>query len=90
VKKKATFDSSFWVHAVYLGLVEFLLQDHELFCTPPVESELGQANPTCLKLKALLADGRIKRDEAKSERSNFTGMENVRRLTWHWRRSCFF
>jgi predicted nucleic acid-binding protein len=73
VKRGATFDSSFWVHAVYLDLVEFLLQDYELFCTPAVENELGQANPTGLRLKALLADGLIKPDKVRWEKVKLYG-----------------
>jgi predicted nucleic acid-binding protein len=73
VKKSATFDSSFWVHAVYLDLVDFLLQDYQLFCTPAVENELGRANPTGLRLKALLADGQIQRDKAGREKVKLYG-----------------
>lgn len=73
MRRKATFDSSFWVHATYLDLVEFLLYDYELFCSSAVETELGRDNPTSLKLKSLLADARIKRDEAKSEKIRLYG-----------------
>ena len=73
VKRKATFDSSFWVHTVYLDLVEFLLHDYELFCTPAVEHEIGQANPTGLKLKGLIADGVIQRDTATVEKVKLYG-----------------
>ena len=54
--RAATFDSSFWVHAVYLDLIEFLLSDFELICTKAMEDELGSGNPTSRRLKALLAD----------------------------------
>jgi len=67
VKRTATFDSSLWVHVVYLDLVTFLLDDFELLCTPAVEQELGQANPTGLRLNALLMDGRIHRAAPKKE-----------------------
>lgn len=73
MKRKATFDSSFWVHAGYLDLTAFLLDDFELFCTPAVEQELGHANPTSLKLKALLTDGRIGRAVPKQERMALYG-----------------
>lgn len=61
MKRRATFDSSFWVYAVYLDLVDFLLADYELICTRAVEKELGRGNPTSLRLKALLADESIQR-----------------------------
>lgn len=73
MKREATFDSSFWVHAVYLNLVDFLLEDYELSCTPAVEAELGQTNLTGLKLKALLVNGRIKSDAAESEKIKLYG-----------------
>ncbi len=73
MRSKATFDSSFWVHAVYLDLVDFLLQDYDLTCTPPVEDELGQGNPISLKLKALLTTGRIKRAAPKQEKVKLYG-----------------
>ncbi len=61
MKKEATFDSSFWVHAVYLNLVDFLLKDYELVCPTGVEMELGRDNPTSLQLKGLLEDNRVQR-----------------------------
>jgi predicted nucleic acid-binding protein len=67
MKCGATFDSSFWVHAVYLDLVDFLLSDFELVCTRAVENELGRDNPTSLRLKSLLAERRIKRAAPKSK-----------------------
>lgn len=42
--RAATLDSSFWVHAVYLDLIEALLSDFELICTKAVEEELGRDN----------------------------------------------
>jgi len=69
----ATFDSSFWVHAVYLDLIEFLLSDFELICTKAVEDELGRDNPTSRRLKALLADKSIKRTAPRSERIKLYG-----------------
>jgi predicted nucleic acid-binding protein len=71
--RAATFDSSFWVHAVYLDLVEFLLSDFELICTKVVETELGRDNPTSRRLKALLADKSIKRAEPRSEKIKLYG-----------------
>ncbi len=69
----ATFDSSFWVHAVYLDLIEFLLSDFELICTKAVEDELGRDNPTSRRLKELLADKSIKRAAPRSERIKLYG-----------------
>ena len=71
--RAATFDSSFWVHAVYLDLIEFLLSDFELICTKAVD-ELGRDNPTSRRLKALLADKSIKRAVApRSEKIKLYG-----------------
>jgi predicted nucleic acid-binding protein len=71
--RAATFDSSFWVHAVYLDLVEFLISDFELICTKAVENELGRDNPTSRRLKALLADKSIKRAAPRSEKIRLYG-----------------
>jgi len=71
--RAATFDSSFWVHAVYLDLVEFLLSDFELICTKAVENELGLDNPTSRRFKALLADKNIKRAAPRSEKIKLYG-----------------
>jgi predicted nucleic acid-binding protein len=71
--RAATFDSSFWVHAVYLDLIEFLLSDFELICTKAVEDELGHDNPTSRRLKALLADKTIKRAAPRSEKMKLYG-----------------
>jgi predicted nucleic acid-binding protein len=71
--RAATFDSSFWVHAVYLDLIEFLLSDFELICTKAVEDELGRDNPTSRQLKALLADKSIKKAAPRSERVKWYG-----------------
>lgn len=74
MQRGATFDSSFWVHAVYLDLVGFLLSDFQLVCTKAVERELGRDNPTSLRLKALLADRSIKQAAApKSEKIKLYG-----------------
>ena len=32
MRRGAIFDSSFWVHAVYLDIVDFLLEDYSLLC----------------------------------------------------------
>ncbi len=69
----AAFDSSFWVNAVYLDLIEFLLSDFELICTKAVEDELGRDNLTSRRLKALLADESIKRAAPRSERIKLYG-----------------
>src|SRR4030067_3495685 len=73
MQRGATFDSSFWVHAVYLDLVEFLIADFELVCTKAVENELGRDNPTSRQLKALLADKSIKRAAPRSEKIKLYG-----------------
>ena len=71
--RAATFDSSFWVHAVYLDLVEFLFADFDLICTKAVENELGGDNPTSRQLKQLLAEKRIKRAAPRSEKIKLYG-----------------
>jgi predicted nucleic acid-binding protein len=58
---QATFDSSFWVHACSLEIIDFLLHDYRLLCTPAVEKEFRQVNPTSLRLGALLSTGQIRR-----------------------------
>jgi len=59
MKPGATFDSSFWVHAVSLHLVEQLLEDDALVCPMAVETELGRDNLSAVRLKTLCAAGRI-------------------------------
>jgi predicted nucleic acid-binding protein len=59
----ATFDSSFWVHVSYMGLVEELLEDYHLLCTPEVAREFARQNPTGLRLRGLIEEGRIQRAE---------------------------
>jgi predicted nucleic acid-binding protein len=54
MRRGAIFDSSFWVHAVYLDLVDFLFADYALLCPRAVAKELGRDNPTSLRLKTLL------------------------------------
>lgn len=71
--RAATFDSSFWVHAVYLDLVEFLFADFDLICTKAVENELGGDNPTSRQLKQLLAEKSIKRAAPRSEKIKLYG-----------------
>jgi predicted nucleic acid-binding protein len=71
--RAGTFDSSFWVHAVYLDLIEFLLSDFELTCTKAVEDELGHDNATSRRLKGLLTDKSIKRAAPKSEKIKLYG-----------------
>jgi len=60
VRREATFDSSFWIHAVYLDLVDFLLSDYALIGTKAVEKELGRENPTSLRLQELLSGDCVK------------------------------
>jgi predicted nucleic acid-binding protein len=71
--RAATFDSSFWVHAVYLEVVEFLLSDFELFCTKAVENELGRDNATSRRLKELLTERTVRRAAPRSERIKLYG-----------------
>ena len=66
MRTEATFDSSFWIHAVYLDLVDFLLTDYALICTKAVEKELGHENPTSLRLQAMLSGNVIKLETPKS------------------------
>jgi predicted nucleic acid-binding protein len=84
--RAATFDSSFWVHAVYLDLVEFLVSDFELICTKAVENELGRDNPTSRRLKALLADKIIKRTEPRSEKIKLYGDGERAAINLAWER----
>ena len=69
----ATFDSSFWVHSVYLELLDFILADFDLFCTAAVEKELGRQNPTSLRLRSLLANKSIQRATARSQKIKLYG-----------------
>ena len=71
--RAATFDSSFWVHAVYLELVEFLLADFALMCPKAVENELGAITRRAADSKNLLADKSIKRAAARSEKIKLYG-----------------
>ncbi len=73
MRRGATFDSSFWVHAVYLGLVDFLLADYELICPRAVERELGRDNPTSRRLKGLLAQQTIKFSMPRSDQIKLYG-----------------
>ena len=73
MRRTATFDSSFWVHAVSLDLVELLLSDFELLCTGAVVNELGRDNPTSLRLKALLENGSIKQATPRHEKIKLYG-----------------
>jgi predicted nucleic acid-binding protein len=56
---EATFDTSFWVHIVYLDRVDLLLADYDLICTEAVARELGRDNPTSHRLQALRTAGTI-------------------------------
>ncbi len=55
MRREAVFDSSFWVHAVYLDLVDFLFADYSLLCPRAVAKELGRENPTSLQLKGYVS-----------------------------------
>jgi len=52
MRKGAVFDSSFWVHAIYLDIIDFLLADYTLLCPRAVAKELGRENPTSQRLQA--------------------------------------
>jgi predicted nucleic acid-binding protein len=67
MKPGATFDSSFWVHAVYLDLLGFLFDDYDLFCALAVEKEIGGANSTALRLKSSIREERVRRTKARKE-----------------------
>lgn len=64
LKSKATFDASFWVHAVYLNLVDSVHHDYDLMVTPQVETEIGAGNATGNRLQALIEARRIRRGRA--------------------------
>jgi predicted nucleic acid-binding protein len=51
MRREAIFDSSFWGHAVYLGIVDFVLADYALLCPRAVAKELGRENPTSRRLQ---------------------------------------
>ena len=69
----AIFDSSFWVHAVYLDLVEFLLADYDLLCPRAVAKELGRDNPTSLRRQALLSTKTIQQATPRTEKITLYG-----------------
>ena len=71
--RSATFDSSFWVHAVYLGLVDQLLADFTLICAPDVEREFKNENATSTRLRELLVSGGIRRIEPKVDSVKLPG-----------------
>jgi hypothetical protein len=70
--RAATFDSSFWVHAVYLDLIEFLLLDFELICTKAMEDELGSGNPTAADSRHYLLT-KLSRAAPRSEKMKLYG-----------------
>lgn len=51
MRREAVFDSSFWVHAVYLDIVDFVLADYTLLCPRAVAKELGRENLTSRRLQ---------------------------------------
>jgi predicted nucleic acid-binding protein len=67
MRREAIFDSSFWVHAVYLDLVDVLLTDYVCICPTAVARELGRDNPTSLRLKALLTNNTIQSATPRTE-----------------------
>lgn len=73
MREKASFDSSFWIHAVYLDLTKFILQDFDLVCTEAVEKELGENSPASLKLKGLLNHATIERKNPKKDTISLYG-----------------
>jgi predicted nucleic acid-binding protein len=70
---EATFDTSFWVHIVYLDQVDVLLADYDLVCTEAVASELGRDNPTSQRLQALLTAGTIQSATPRVEQATLYG-----------------
>jgi len=73
MRRGAIFDSSFWIHAVYLDVVDFLLADYQLLCPRAVARELGRDNPTSLRLKALLTAKTIQLATPRRERITLYG-----------------
>src|SRR5438034_512974 len=73
MRREAAFDSSFWVHAVYPDLVDFLLADYTLLCPTAVERKLGRDNPTSLRLKALRTDNAIQSATPRTEQITLYG-----------------
>ena len=73
MRRGAIFDSSFWVHAVYLDVVDFLLADYELLCPRAVAKELGRANPTSLRLQGLLSAKVIQSATPRAEKITLYG-----------------
>ena len=73
MQRKATFDSSFWVHAVYLDVVDCLLSDYILLCPRAVAAELGRDNPTSLRLKNLLTAKTIQLATPRTEKLSLYG-----------------
>ena len=73
MKRVATFDSSFWIHAGHLDLIDFLLEDFELICPREVGRELGRDNPTSQRLRGLIADKQIHLASARSVKIKLYG-----------------
>lgn len=73
VQRVATFDSSFWIHVVYVDCVDFLRADYALICTQAVAEELGTDNPTSVRLQELLSLGSVKVETPQSAKVNLYG-----------------
>ena len=59
VKQNATLDSSFWIHSVFGGLVEQLLDDFEIHVASAVAIELTEDYPSGARLHNLIREGDI-------------------------------
>jgi len=60
VKQNATLDSSFWIHSVAAGLVDYLLDDFELHVALEVANELTEGYPSGARLHTLIRAGEIR------------------------------
>lgn len=73
MSRGAVFDSSFWVHAVYVDIVDFLLTDYTLLCPRAVAKELGRKNPTSLRLQEYIKAKSIHVATPKTTKMNLYG-----------------
>lgn len=74
LKTQATFDASFWVHAVALDLVASLCVDYRLAVTEDVVSEVGSTSRTGQCLERLLASRQLARKEPSTQRVALFGI----------------
>jgi predicted nucleic acid-binding protein len=59
VKRHATFDTSFWVHAFRTGLLPHLREQFVLHAPPAVAQELPDSNPGGREFRRLLREGEV-------------------------------